>query len=46
MRDLELNEDVLFKNFKRVSRTNFDMLLGMMEPVITILVSENQCLLK
>jgi hypothetical protein len=35
MRDLELNEDVLFKNFARVSRTNFYTLLGMVEPVIT-----------
>jgi hypothetical protein len=35
MRDLELNEDVLFKNFTRVSRTNFYTLLGMVEPIIT-----------
>jgi hypothetical protein len=35
MRDLELNEDVLFKNFTRMSKTNFYTLLGMVEPVIT-----------
>jgi hypothetical protein len=35
MRDLELNEDVLFKNFTRVSRTNFYTLLGMVELIIT-----------
>jgi hypothetical protein len=35
MRDLELNKDVLFKNFTHVSRTNFYTLLGMVEPIIT-----------
>jgi hypothetical protein len=48
MRDLELNEDVLFKNITRVSRMNFYMLLGMMDQLLQdrIHVSENQCLLK
>ena len=35
MRDLELNEDVLFKNFTRMSKTNFYTLLGTVEPMIT-----------
>jgi hypothetical protein len=35
MRDLEMNEDVLFKNLTRVSRMNFYTLLGMVEPIIT-----------
>lgn len=34
LRELELNENVLFKNFTRMSRTNFYMLLGMVEPKI------------
>ena len=34
LRELELNENVLFKNFMRMSRTNFYMLLGMVEPKI------------
>jgi hypothetical protein len=34
MRELELNETLLFKNFTRMSRTNFYMLLGMVEPKI------------
>jgi hypothetical protein len=33
--DLEFNEDVLFKNFTRMSKTNFYMLLGIVEPMIT-----------
>jgi hypothetical protein len=43
MRDLEFNEDVLFKNFTRMSKTNFYMLLGIVEPWLQnrILVSEN-----
>ena len=32
MRDLEFNEDVLCKNFTRMSKTNFYMLLGTVEP--------------
>jgi hypothetical protein len=35
MRDLEFNEDILFKNFTRMSKTNFCTLLGIVEPVIT-----------
>jgi hypothetical protein len=35
MRDLEFNEDVLFKNFTRMSKTNFYMLWGIVEPMIT-----------
>jgi len=35
MRDLEFNEDVLFKNFTRMSKTNFYTLLGIVEPMIT-----------
>jgi len=35
IRDLELNEDVLFKNFTRTSKMNFYMLLGIVEPMIT-----------
>jgi len=35
IRDLEFNEDVLFKNFTRMSKTNFYTLLGIMEPIIT-----------
>jgi hypothetical protein len=35
MRDLELSEDVLFKNFTRMSKTDFYMLLRMVEPMIT-----------
>jgi hypothetical protein len=35
MRDLEPNEDVPFKNFTRMSKTNFYTLLGMVEPMIT-----------
>jgi hypothetical protein len=35
MRDLEFNEDILFKNFMRMSKTNFYMLLGIVEPIIT-----------
>jgi hypothetical protein len=34
MRDLEFNEDVLFKNFMRMSKTNFYTLLGFVEPII------------
>jgi len=34
MRDLEFNEDVLFKNFTRMSKTNFYTLLGIVEPMI------------
>ena len=34
LRELELNENVLCKNFTRMSRTNFYMLLGMVEPKI------------
>jgi hypothetical protein len=34
LRELELNENVVFKNFMRMSRTNFYMLLGMVEPKI------------
>jgi hypothetical protein len=32
MRDLEFNEDVLFKNFTHMSKTNFYTLLGIVEP--------------
>jgi hypothetical protein len=32
MRDLEFNEDFLFKNFTRMSKTNFYTLLGIVEP--------------
>jgi hypothetical protein len=32
--DLEFNEDVLFNNFTRMSRTNFHTLLGIVEPMI------------
>jgi len=35
MRDLEFNEDVLFKNFTRLSKRNFYTLLGIVEPMIT-----------
>ena len=35
MRDLEFNEDVLFKNFTRMSKSNFYTLLGIVEPMIT-----------
>jgi hypothetical protein len=35
IRDLELNENVLFKNFTRMSKTNFYTLLGIVEPKIT-----------
>ena len=35
MRDLEFNEDVLFKNFTRMSKTNFYTLLGIVEPMNT-----------
>jgi hypothetical protein len=35
MRDLEFNEDVLFKNFTRMSKTNFYTLLGVVEPMVT-----------
>jgi len=35
MRDLEFNEDVLFKNSMRMSKTNFYVLLGIVEPMIT-----------
>jgi len=35
MRDLEFNEDILFKNFTCMSKTNFYMLLGIVEPMIT-----------
>lgn len=34
MRELELNDNVLFKNFTRMSRTNFYMILQMVEPKI------------
>ena len=35
MRDLEFTEDVLFKNFTRMSKTYFYKLLGIVEPMIT-----------
>ena len=35
MKDLEFNEDVLFKNFTRMSKTNFYTLLGIVEPMNT-----------
>jgi hypothetical protein len=35
MRDLEFNEDVFFKNFTSMSKTNFYTLLGIVEPMIT-----------
>jgi hypothetical protein len=35
MTDLEFNEDVLFKNFMHMSKTNFYMLLGIVEPMVT-----------
>jgi hypothetical protein len=35
MRDLEFSEDVLFKNFTRMSNTNFCVLLGIVEQMIT-----------
>ena len=35
IRDLELNEDVLFKNFTRMSKRNFYTILGIVEPMIT-----------
>jgi hypothetical protein len=35
MRDLEFNEEVPFKNFTRMSKTNFYTLLGIVEPMIT-----------
>jgi hypothetical protein len=35
MRDLEFNEDVMFKIFTRMSKTNFYTLLGIVEPVMT-----------
>jgi hypothetical protein len=35
MRDLEFNEDVLFKNFARMSKTNVYTLLGIVEQMIT-----------
>jgi hypothetical protein len=35
MRELGFNEDVLFKNFTGVSKTNFYTLLGIGEPMIT-----------
>ena len=35
MRDLEFNEDVLFMNFTRMSKTNFYTLLGIVKPMIT-----------
>jgi hypothetical protein len=35
VRDLEFNEDVLFKNFTLMSKTNFYTLLGIVEPMIT-----------
>jgi len=34
MRDLEFNEDVLFKNFTRMSKTSFYTLLRIVEPMI------------
>jgi hypothetical protein len=40
MRDLEFNEDVLFKNFTRMSKTNFYMLFGIVEPLTT---KQNTC---
>jgi hypothetical protein len=40
MRDLEFNEDVLFKNFTRMSKINFYTLLGIVEPMIT---KHNNC---
>jgi hypothetical protein len=35
MRGLEFNEDVLLKNFTRMSKTNFYRLLGAVEQMIT-----------
>jgi len=35
MRNLEFNENVLFKNFTRMSKTKFYTLLGIVEPMIT-----------
>ena len=35
MRDLEFNDEVLFKNFTRMSKTNFYMRLGIVETMIT-----------
>jgi hypothetical protein len=35
MKDLEFNEDVLFKNFRRMSKMNFYTLLGIVKPMIT-----------
>jgi hypothetical protein len=35
MMDLEFNEDVLFKNFTRMLKTNFYTLLGIVERIIT-----------
>jgi hypothetical protein len=35
MRDLEFDEDVLFNNFPRMSKTNFYTLLRIVEPMIT-----------
>lgn len=35
IRDLEFNEDVLFKNFTRMSKRNFYTILGIVEPMIT-----------
>jgi len=35
IRDLEIKEDVLFKNFTRMSKTNFYTLLRIVEPMIT-----------
>jgi hypothetical protein len=48
MRDLEFNEGILFKNFTHMPKTNYYILLGIVEPILQnrILVSENQCLLE
>jgi len=35
MRDLKFNEEVLFKNFTRMSKTNFRTRLGIVEQMIT-----------
>jgi hypothetical protein len=35
MWDLKFSEDVLLKNFMRISKTNFYALLGIVEPMIT-----------